>query len=177
VGIGDPRQFFSRRQHGQSADICGLFTGNEPSNSWLTVRQPARPAVGLLQPGTTRRRVYGVAKPTSRWGRYALRRRLGPFHEELDQSDDLGTARLDQRRRGDQLGFILIFEDSGGPFLMQTCGAGWSCWAWALLTCKASPNGWRVDRACVWWQPADSALFDRPRRTGSLGACCLPRPS
>jgi hypothetical protein len=68
------------------------------TGSRLEVQRPS-PGLG---------RVFGVAKPAPGRGQYPFRRRLGPLHQERDQSHDVGPARLNQWWRSDRLGSVLI---------------------------------------------------------------------
>ena len=102
LGIGDRRP--GRQQHGQPAVVRrprgrapalrlpAHSATASPSRSW---RATTKAAKGASTSASRSRHPGGVNTP--------LRRRLGPLHEELDQPADLGRARLDQRRRGDQL--------------------------------------------------------------------------
>ncbi len=64
------------------ASFGGTGPGTSPAAPGIAVRQPARPAVGLQQPGERGERIRGLAEPASRRRRCALRRWLGPLHQE-----------------------------------------------------------------------------------------------
>ena len=94
-----------RRQHGQSPDICGLVTGDQPSDPGsLCDSQPVQQLACYNQTtkgASSRGRAAGI--PAASIPSSAT---VGPLHEELDQRPDLG------RRSGRSTRGEVISSDS-----------------------------------------------------------------